>query len=205
MPEIPYGYCHCGCGEKTGISPNTEAKRGRVKGQPYKYVKHHRCKMDKIQIDDPNFYVWFMQQVMFTPYCWLWTGRLEQGYGRVYVDGKYKTVHKLSYIFFKGEIPKGMVVRHTCDVPNCVNPDHLLLGTDADNMKDRDSRYRQARGERQGCAKLTWGEVDEIRKLYAAGGVTMMGLAIQFNMSDGVICKIIHNKLWRTDLPREAN
>jgi hypothetical protein len=64
--------------------------------------------------------------------------------------------------FFKGRVPDGMVVRHKCDNPACVNPDHLELGTHADNVADRDARGRTARGERL-HAKLTEDDVLRIR------------------------------------------
>jgi hypothetical protein len=79
--------------------------------------------------------------------CWEWTASCARGgYGQFstsLVDGKtWYRAHRFSYVAHRGEIPDGMVVMHTCDNPACVNPDHLKLGTQADNMMDRDAKSR---------------------------------------------------------------
>lgn len=99
--------------------------------------------------------------------CWEWTAARTQGYGVIkasFPDRRMLRAHRVSYEINKGKIPEGWLVRHICDNPGCVNPDHLLSGTWTDNMKDRDSRNRQARGERQGLSKLTEDDVRAIRK-----------------------------------------
>jgi hypothetical protein len=79
----------------------------------------------------------FFQKVNKTDSCWLWTGALNsKGYGSMGFEGKTTSTHRLSYLWFKGEIPEGMFVCHTCDVPSCVNPEHLFLDTNSGNMKD---------------------------------------------------------------------
>lgn len=80
--------------------------------------------------------------------CWLWTGPLNwNGYGRVTVGPRKRVrAHRFSYEVHKGPIPDGLQVLHKCDVPCCVNPEHLLLGTFADNMNDKMRKGRQARG-----------------------------------------------------------
>lgn len=85
--------------------------------------------------------------------CWLWTYRInEWGYG-FFSTGSDKTktrkkfyAHRYSYELFKGPIPKGLLVCHSCDTPACVNPDHLWVGTDADNNKDCTSKGRNKPG-----------------------------------------------------------
>ena len=75
--------------------------------------------------------------------CWLWTGAVDDcGYGRIAVNKINKTAHRISWPLHKGDIPKNMCVCHVCDVPSCVNPNHLFLGTHASNMKDRDEKER---------------------------------------------------------------
>lgn len=69
--------------------------------------------------------------------CWLWFGpKNAKGYGLLSVKGQHWSAHRLSYHVHKGPIPKGMLVCHSCDVRNCVNPDHLWLGTNDDNQLD---------------------------------------------------------------------
>jgi len=86
----------------------------------------------------------FFQKVLKTDSCWLWTGGIAtQGYGVFRVDGKSVSAHRHSYKIHKGEIPDGMHVCHSCDVRNCVNPDHLWVGTATDNMQDMIKKGRQ--------------------------------------------------------------
>ena len=79
--------------------------------------------------------------------CWKWTAsRARGGYGQFFTSAKdgreWHRAHRFSYIAYRGDIPKGMVVMHSCDNPRCVNPKHLRLGTQADNIKDREQKGR---------------------------------------------------------------
>ena len=76
--------------------------------------------------------------------CWIWTGSLnkEGGYGTMRFKGERYLAHREAYKFFKGPIPKNMNVCHTCDIPSCVNPDHLFIGTQKDNVRDCISKGR---------------------------------------------------------------
>lgn len=91
--------------------------------------------------------------------CWLWTGYLNRGYGYMHIGlGKSKRPHpayRISYQLFKGDIPKGLVVRHQCDRKDCVNPEHLLLGTQKDNMQDAIIDNTIPRGEHRHTSKLS--------------------------------------------------
>lgn len=87
----------------------------------------------------------FFDKVTKTDSCWLWTGAItSRGYGSIRVEGKSTSTHRLSYMLFNGEIPDGFVVCHTCDVPACVNPEHLWVGTVSDNVRDMIQKNRHA-------------------------------------------------------------
>jgi hypothetical protein len=101
--------------------------------------------------------------------CWLWAGfeRSNQGYGGIQIGGRAKFAHRVSWELHRGPIPDGLFVLHKCDVPSCVNPDHLFLGTKRDNAIDRHRKGRTKipsnRGEINPQAKLTWDDVVRIR------------------------------------------
>jgi len=109
----------------------------------------------------------FWAKVKKTDTCWLWTSSLYgQGrYGKFFVGNKKSIgAHRFSYMLNKGSIPCGLMILHTCDVPSCVNPEHLYAGTSRDNERDAIDRGRIARRETHGMHKLTDEEVREIRK-----------------------------------------
>ena len=97
--------------------------------------------------------------------CWLWVGTWDdKGYGKIKMHSKRVMAHRLSYSTFKGSIPKGAFICHTCDTPACVNPDHLYAGTPGDNMRDKARRGRATRlpGESNPMCKLTDKQVLDI-------------------------------------------
>jgi len=98
--------------------------------------------------------------------CLEWTGAAcHIGYGRMKVSGVKKLAHRVSYEIHVGPIPDGLFVLHRCDNPRCVDPAHLFLGTNQDNMDDMNAknRGRKARGSASGCAKLKESDVLKIR------------------------------------------
>ena len=124
--------------------------------------------------------------------CWLWLGSLTpKGYGNTGTRRAH-TAHRLSYLTFKGGFAPSNCVCHRCDVRSCVNPDHLFLGTNAENTADRDHKGRQARGERVGSARLTEQQVLEI----AAAPRNAAGLAQHYGVHYSTINHIRTGRKW---------
>jgi len=134
--------------------------------------------------------------------CWVWTAsRFRNGYGAMKVDGRMLRAHRLSWAIHNGPIPLSMCVLHRCDVPGCVNPAHLFLGTKADNMRDCVAKGRFVQrpappGEGHHLAKLTDANVLEIRKLYAAGGISQRKLGERFGVAQTNISLIVLRGVW---------
>ena len=85
----------------------------------------------------------FHERVYKTKNCWFWIGALEgHGYGSFRPDDKVWYAHRYAYVLAHGSIPEGFFVLHKCDIPTCVNPDHLFLGTSVDNNRDTVSKGR---------------------------------------------------------------
>lgn len=139
--------------------------------------------------------------------CWLkdpatechnWQRSLDRyGYGeRIWINGRRIAPHCAAYEKAKGPVPAGKIVRHRCDNRACVNPDHLLIGTEADNSRDMTDRQRQARGERQGLSKLNATDIERIRDIHRAGE-SQTAIARYFGVSQPVISQIVLRKTWR--------
>jgi hypothetical protein len=96
--------------------------------------------------------------------CWEWVRTINPGgYGMFYESAYPEVATRISWKIFNGEIPKGMVVCHKCDNPKCVNPNHLFLGTQKDNIHDAMKKNRFQKGTKNGRAKLTRKQVAEIK------------------------------------------
>lgn len=115
------------------------------------------------------------------------------GYPTIKIKGTTFRYHRVLWERVNGPIPKGMILRHTCDNPACSNLHHLLLGTHKDNVADRVQRDRSAKGERNGRAKLNEQQVKEI--LQSAGSFSSIGK--RFNVNHKVIANIKRGLTWK--------
>jgi hypothetical protein len=139
----------------------------------------------------------FWEKVEKTETCWLWTGGLlKTGYGSIRDNGKALRAHRVAYELLVGQIPDGMLLRHSCDNPKCVNPAHLIPGTAAQNSQDALDRGRAIVGEAHHNAKIPNHAIATIRAALAAG-VPGKYLAKQFGVDPTVISRIKLNKKWK--------
>lgn len=137
--------------------------------------------------------------------CWNWTGNKDKdGYGKLHLSkaGQNKTLrsHRLAYEIYFGAIPNTLLVCHKCDNRACVNPNHLFLGTAQDNITDRNIKGHTKKGEAHPAAKLTWGEILEIRALNEQyGSLNIHELAKRYNVSRAVIWSVITERTWKPE------
>ena len=132
--------------------------------------------------------------------CWLWLGaRHHTGYNQFDVGGKKVAAHRYSWILSFGNIPNDINVLHSCDRPSCVNPKHLFLGTQQDNVQDckQKGRLNRAHGEKHGRAKLTDTIVLDI-KLKLEKGWLQKDVAKLYHVSQAHISRIALDKGWNT-------
>lgn len=131
--------------------------------------------------------------------CWVWTGTILGRYGITRHNYQCYLVHRKSWEMVNGPVPEGLFVLHRCDNTLCVRPSHLFVGDTKDNMQDRDSKGRQARGETNGNHKLTETEVKEIIKTCRPGsskaGFAAMGR--KFNVYWKTVSRIVNGRRWR--------
>ena len=138
-----------------------------------------------------------MANVEMIPFagCWLWTGAIKKdGYGAFQVGWReQERTHRVAWQVFRGPIPSEQLVLHRCDVRSCVNPEHLFLGTNDDNMADMVAKGRSAHGERNPNAKLNAGLVAE----FASSAEPATALAAQHNLHPATIRRIRKGQQWR--------
>lgn len=127
--------------------------------------------------------------------CWIWTGATQKGYGCFSLGGKPRRAHRLSWEMANGASCGDLFVCHRCDVRLCVNPDHLFLGTNRDNLLDAKAKKRTTIGERNRHAKLAARDVAAIRSRRAAGE-TGVALAAFYGVSAATICDITKRRSW---------
>lgn len=131
--------------------------------------------------------------------CWLWKGAIgKNGYGALNVNGKVILAHRYSFILHHEKIPKGLFVCHKCDIRNCVNPEHLFLGTNHDNVKDmiKKGRKNPVKGSASPSAKLNEEKVKQIKQ-FLKEGMRSPELAKLFNIGKRQIIYIKNNQSWK--------
>ena len=129
--------------------------------------------------------------------CWLWiASKTTSGYGKFVIRGKYIAAHRYAYTAMNGPVPDGMCVCHKCDNRACVNPAHLWLGSNDDNMADMADKQRSPHGSQHMRSRLTPKAINDIRELHAAGGYTHRELARMFGVSRSTATKAINGTTW---------
>jgi hypothetical protein len=131
--------------------------------------------------------------------CWEWLRNTNnKNYGMICHKGKMRLAHRVFYEKYKNEIPRGMNVCHSCDNSKCCNPEHLFLGTQADNVHDMENKKRdnKSKGEKHFKAKISKKEVMEVRKKFNEG-TTIREVYHLFNYSYQTIYYICINKTWK--------
>lgn len=198
-PQISAKWlCKCDCGNEKIVSESAlycGSTRScgcivkRNKDEDY-YERTKKRILKSVYIDDKD--------------CWIWTGgKHRQGYGSIGFYNKPSLAHRISWIVFKGEIPTGIKICHKCDVTSCVNPEHLFLGTQKDNVTDcvEKGNFRNRKlGKRRN--KLNWDQVQEIKKLSECG-MTRKELQFKFQVSQTCIAKILTERSWMQNWSQE--
>lgn len=131
--------------------------------------------------------------------CQIWDGKIfKSGYGRIGGGKRSRYAHRVAYEKAFGPIPPGMQVLHKCDNYLCINPEHLFLGTQDDNVKNMVHKDRNAKGTMKiKSAKLNDESVLEIRRKYATGRYTHRGLAEEYGVCHAEIQNVIAGRRWR--------
>lgn len=169
--SVPYGFCHCGCGEKTPLAKESHPSRMQKRGEPLRYLTGHHLRKSPVPyiVDSETG-------------CWVWQWAKARKYGKVWANGKLVIAHRHYYELAKGPIPEGLVVDHLCKNEACVNPDHLEAVTEAENIRRGDA------------SKLTPETVEEIRKLLTTQ--SQRKTAKQFGVSHTTVYSIANGGSW---------
>lgn len=177
--------CLCSCGrEKPIIGGNLKHNKVETCGCVHGLTRKEYVK-SKVKADEKTG-------------CWIWMGDAGNGgYGSAKYHGKRYQAHRLAYESFVGRAEEGLLVCHNCpggDNPRCCNPDHLWLGSSADNSSDMRGKNRQAKGVRIGTSKLTESEVKGIKNV--TPDIPTYEIAARFNVHPSTIRSIKNQRTW---------
>jgi hypothetical protein len=174
------GLCQCGCGLSAPVAKRTDTARGRIKGQPMRFIRGHNSvgtnrskawKQDRYHEEERGYE---------TP-CWIWQLRVgTAGYGLLTTGGKTYSAHRWYYEQARGAIPEGLQLDHLCCVKTCVNPDHLEPVTAVTNVR------------RGPSGKISDEQAREIYRR-VSNGETQRALAAEFGVSHGTVGFIKRN------------
>lgn len=180
-PDIPYGYCWCGCGSPTNIADSNKPQFGHFKNMPMRFRLGHWAR------DEPYpKHKYIVEDKGYETPCWIWQlGTDKDGYANSGAKGKTSRVHRMMYERVFGPIPKDKQIDHLCRVRSCINPAHLEAVTGAENVR------------RGNLTKLTAKDVAEIRRLYATGNYTQSRLAKEYKVRPSHISRIVARDVWK--------
>lgn len=137
--------------------------------------------------------------------CWEWFRAKTKGYGHFAIKGNFYLAHRFMWIINNGNIPDGLFVCHKCDNPCCINPDHLFLGTNIENLQDainKGIKLGNSKGEKNGRSKLTQNQILNIKHLLHCK-VPTKRIAEKFGISQRHVQYISNNKTWKHLLNKE--
>lgn len=189
---IQDGYCKCGCGERV------------TKDRSFRQGHSNRVKSSVARPLADRF--WEKVDKSSSPHgCWLWTAsKYPDGYGVIRTPAGSRGAHRVSWELANGPVPDGLNVCHNCpggDNPACVNPDHLFLGTQTENVKDMYTKGRddKSRGSAHYKTHLTEDDVRYIRSVYTPRHreYGMTALAKRFGLSKPAMSHIVCGRSWR--------
>lgn len=144
----------------------------------------------------------FMDKVYPEPNtgCWLWAGAHHPRYGHGSLNGSsyygFNWAHRFSYFIHNGDFDRSLCVLHKCDIPTCVNPDHLFIGTALENQIDKVNKGRQQRGEKHAFAKINEQDVRNIREAHKSGE-SMVSIGKRYGLHNVSIFDIVHRINWK--------
>lgn len=184
------------------LPKGNNTKRCKPCSKRYKYNKDNLARKQRVRTQEKRVTnssaierFWKHVNKLGPEQCWEWKASLERtGYGRLSLGSWQILSHRFSYNLHKGDIPDDLLVCHTCDNRKCCNPNHLWLGTHADNHGDRNYKKRQANGERIGKCKLSDSDVSAIREMKEIG-LYCSEIAAMFGVSKNHVGDIVKFKV----------